>query len=197
MFFWWICGGESVLPVLLLRHLSSSPCFVFLILHFWESHLYSRFLIFLFGICYQYCTFKNLIFSTHFYLGVRLLAGLFSPPLDSPFFPQGHLYLLPPPSFLYLTLNLSGCSGLWRTVKELIIGWITLSPFDSSLFSSCHLYLPPPYSLLYVTLWTRLSVPDCGEHIGNWLLARLLTPLLFPPLLLVTSISLLSLLFSM
>jgi len=24
MFFWWICGGESVLPVLLLRHLSSS-----------------------------------------------------------------------------------------------------------------------------------------------------------------------------
>ena len=25
MFFWWICGGESVLPVLLLRHLSSSP----------------------------------------------------------------------------------------------------------------------------------------------------------------------------
>ena len=26
MFFWWICGGESVLPVLLLRHLSSSLC---------------------------------------------------------------------------------------------------------------------------------------------------------------------------
>ena len=25
MFFWWICGGESVLPVLFLRHLSSSP----------------------------------------------------------------------------------------------------------------------------------------------------------------------------
>ena len=24
MFFWWICGGESVLPVLLLHHLSSS-----------------------------------------------------------------------------------------------------------------------------------------------------------------------------
>ena len=24
MFFWWICGGESVLPILLLRHLSSS-----------------------------------------------------------------------------------------------------------------------------------------------------------------------------
>ena len=25
MFFWWICGGESGLPVLFLRHLSSSP----------------------------------------------------------------------------------------------------------------------------------------------------------------------------
>ena len=25
MFFWWICGGESVLPVLFLRHLGSSP----------------------------------------------------------------------------------------------------------------------------------------------------------------------------
>ena len=25
MLFWWICGGESVLPVLLLRHLGSSP----------------------------------------------------------------------------------------------------------------------------------------------------------------------------
>ena len=24
MLFWWICGGESVLPVLLLRHLGSS-----------------------------------------------------------------------------------------------------------------------------------------------------------------------------
>ena len=25
MLFWWICGGESVLPILLLRHLGSSP----------------------------------------------------------------------------------------------------------------------------------------------------------------------------
>ena len=25
MLFWWICGGEGVLPVLLLRHLGSSP----------------------------------------------------------------------------------------------------------------------------------------------------------------------------
>ena len=30
MLFWWICGGESVLPVLLLRHLGSSPILSFL-----------------------------------------------------------------------------------------------------------------------------------------------------------------------
>ena len=30
MFFWWICGGESVLPILLLRHLLSSPATSFL-----------------------------------------------------------------------------------------------------------------------------------------------------------------------
>ena len=29
MLFWWICGGESVLPVLLLRHLGSSRLFYF------------------------------------------------------------------------------------------------------------------------------------------------------------------------
>ena len=28
MFFWWICGGESVLPVLFLRHLSRIPCWI-------------------------------------------------------------------------------------------------------------------------------------------------------------------------
>ena len=30
MLFWWICGGESVLPVLLLRHLGSSSSFTFI-----------------------------------------------------------------------------------------------------------------------------------------------------------------------
>ena len=39
----------------------------------------------LFGVCYQFCTFKNPIFSTHFYFGARLLAGFLSAPLDSPF----------------------------------------------------------------------------------------------------------------
>ena len=77
-------------------------------LYFWDSNLYSRFLSLLFGICYQLCTFKNPIFSTHFYLGQRSLVWLFSPPLDSPSSP-GRLYLPPPPFLLYPTLWISLC----------------------------------------------------------------------------------------
>ena len=57
----------------------------------------------------QFCTFKNPIFSTHFYLGVWLLARLLSPPFDSPFSPSVHFYLLHPPSLLYPTLWISVC----------------------------------------------------------------------------------------
>ena len=35
MLFWWICGGESLLPILLLRHLGSSPSLP----HFWRTVL--------------------------------------------------------------------------------------------------------------------------------------------------------------
>ena len=35
MLFWWICGGESVLPILLLRHLGSSPWIFFLWVRVW------------------------------------------------------------------------------------------------------------------------------------------------------------------
>ena len=100
--------------------------------------------------CYQFCTFKNPIFSTQFYLGVWLLAWLPCPSFDSHFSPPGHLYLLPLPSLFY---------PLW---------------------------------------WISLGFLSCGEHLGNWLLARSVSLLLTPPLLLlVTSISFLSLLFSM
>ena len=33
MFFWWICGGESGLPVLFLRHLRTSSRIYFIIMH--------------------------------------------------------------------------------------------------------------------------------------------------------------------
>ena len=121
----------------------------FFLLYFWESNLYSRFLIFLLGICYQFCTFKNPIFSTHFNLGVWLLAWLPSPPFDSPFSPLGHLYLLPPPSLFSTKLceSLLGFQAVENTQGTdywldlslsfwlpLFSFWSPLSP--SSLFSS-------------------------------------------------------------
>ena len=64
--------------------------------------------------------------------------------------------------------------------------WLFLLTLSLQVIS---IFLPSP-SLLYLTLWISLGVPDCGEHIGNSLLVRLLSPLLTPPLLLlVTSIS--------
>ena len=90
----------------------------------------------LFGICYQFCTFKNPIFSTHFYLRARLLASPLSPPLDSPFSPPGCLCLLPPPSLLYQTLSISVCSRRWRIFREQVTGWICLSPFHFPLLPS-------------------------------------------------------------
>ena len=39
MLFWWICGGESVFPVLLLRHLGAFPYSILFKSHFLYSHL--------------------------------------------------------------------------------------------------------------------------------------------------------------
>jgi len=133
---------------------------------------------------------KNPIFSTHFYLGVRLLAWLLSPPLDSPFSPPCRLS--PPSLFSSLpsSVNLFVCSGWWRTLRELVTGWIHLSPFDSPLYPPGHLCLLPPSSLLCVTPWISLTGPDSGVHIRKWLLASLLSLLLTPPyLILVTYIT--------
>ena len=123
--------------------------FVFLISYFWESNLYSRFLIFAFWYFLSICIFKNPIVSTHFYLEVRFLAWLLSPPFDSAFSPPGRLYL------------------------------------------------PSPPSLLYPTLWISLCVLDCGEQLGNWLLAGSVSLLFIPHFrLLATSVSFLPLLLS-
>ena len=108
--------------------------------------------------------------------------------------------LSPPSPFSSLlnSVNLFVCSGLWRALRELITGWMFLSPFDVPLYPPSHLCFLPPSSLLCVTLWTSLRDPYCGEHKRKWLLASLLSPLLIPHhLIQVTSISLLSLLFSM
>ena len=128
-----------------------------------------------------------------------MITGLIAlSPFDSPFSPPGHLYLHPPPSLLYLTLWISlcvpGCGEYFRNRLLARLVFPLLSPSSPP----GHLYLSPSSSLLYVTPWTSLGVPNSGEHIGNWLLARWLSPLLTPSLLLlVTSVSLIPLLFSM
>ena len=117
-------------------------------------------------------------------------------PIGLPFF-STRPPLSPPSPFSSLSnsVNLFVCSRWWRTLRELITGWICLSSFDSPLYPPGHLCLLPPSSLLCITPRTSLSGPDCGAHIRKWLLASLLSPLLIPPhLILVTSISLLPLL---
>ena len=140
----------------------------------------------------------NPIFSTHFYLGVRLLAWLLSPPLDSPFFPPGCLYFLPPPSLLYPTLWISLCVP---DVGEHLGNWLLAGsvsfPLIAPLYPPSRLCLLPPSSLLCITPWTSLIGPDYGAHIRKWLLASLLSPLLIQPHLIpVTSNYPLPLLFS-
>ena len=126
-----------------------------------------------------------------------MITGLFARSTFWLSFFSTRLCLSPPSPFSSLpnSVNLFVCSGLWRTLGELITGWICLFPSDSPFSPPGHLC---PSSLLCVTPWTSLRGPDCGQNIGNWLLASFLSPFLIHPLLLlVTSISLLPLLFSM
>ena len=173
-------------------------CFVFLILYLGVSNLYCRLLVFAFW-----------LFVINF-VRLRTQSSLpistweFDHCLDCALPLLTLLFLHQVASISSLTLffpthsvNLFVYSRLWRTLWELITGWICLSPFDCLFSCPGHLCLLLP-SLLWVTAWASLRGPDCGEHIANWLLASLLSPLLIPPpLLLVTSISLLRLLFSM
>ena len=130
--------------------------------------------------------------------GARLLAWLLSLPLDSPFSPPGRLCCLPNPSLLYPTLWISVCSRLWRTLRELITGWICLPPFHSPLLSS---WPPLSPSSFFSSLYNSVNNSErssCGVHIRKRLLASLLSSLLIPlHLIWVTSNSLLPLLFSM
>jgi len=147
------------------------------------------------------------------FLGVRssLESGFgFKPPASSywsyfyssfktsPFSPPGRLCLLPNPSLLYPTLWISVCSRRWRTLRELITGWICLPPFHSPLLS----FWPPlSPSSIFSSLYNSVNISEqssCGVHIRKWLLASPLSPLLIPPhLIWVTSNSLFPLLFSM
>ena len=69
----------------------------------------------------------------------------------------------------------------------MITGLIDLFLFDSPFSLLGHLHLLPLPSLLCLSLWISLG-PGCREHLGNGLLARLASPLLTPPLLLLFQI---------
>ena len=134
--------------------------------------------------CYQFCTFKNLIFSIFFSLRGVITGLIALSPFDSPFSPPGHLFLLPPPSLLCLTLWLSlGVPGCGECIGNWLLARLVFPLLTPPSSPPGHLYLPPPSSLLYVTLWISLGVLGCGEHCTNWLLARMVFPSLTPPFL--------------
>ena len=56
-----------------------------------------------------------------------------------------------------------------------LLAWL-LSPLLTLPFLPQVTSLLPPPSLSYLTLWISLGVLGCGEHLENWLLARLISP---------------------
>ena len=96
--------------------------------------------------------------GTDYWLDLSLsfsLPLIFSwPPLS----PSSHF------SSLCNSVNLSGCSRLWRAHRDLITGQLALSPFDSALSPPGHLYLPPPSFFFHVTQRTFLGVFTVDNH---------------------------------
>ena len=112
---------------------------------------------------YKFWTFKNPIFSSHFYSGG---CWLFSPTFDSPFSTSEHLYFLLSPSLPNPILWIF--VGVWATEETLGTEYcldICLSPLESPFSPPAHLYHPPPSPLLHVTLWEPLWVSLMGENL--------------------------------
>ena len=141
--------------------------FFSLILYFWKSNLYSRFLIFAFWylLSILYLQKPNL---QYLFLLEREITGLtalssFGVSTRRTFSPQGHLCLLPTPSLLYPTLWISVCSRWWRTLRELITGWTCLSPFHSPLLSS---WPPLSTSSLFSSLHNSMNIYEWSRLWG-------------------------------
>ena len=151
--------------------------FFSLILYFQNPTSTLDFLSSLFGICYQFCAFKNAIFSTHFYLGADYWLDCSLPSLNSPFSPPGRLYLLPPPSLLYPTLWISLCVpdsgehlGNWLLAGS--VSLLLILPF--MLLATSVSFLPLLFSVwLCEYLW---AVRTVGHTQGSdyWLACSLL-----------------------
>jgi len=140
--------------------LSFFSFFFSLTLYFWNSKLYSRFLIFAFRYCYQLCTFKKPIFSTHFFtwewdywldcsLPVWTLLILHQVACVSSLTP---LYSTQLCEFLYVP---DGGEHLGNWLLAGSVHLLFIPPF----YPPGHLCLLPPSSLLCITPWTSLSGP--------------------------------------
>jgi len=94
-------------------------CYVFFRLYFSKYNQFSRFLMFAFWylLSILYLSESNLQYLFSLRDLVTGLIALF--PFDSPFSPSCHLYLLPPSSLLYIIVNLSWCTGLWKIISPL------------------------------------------------------------------------------
>ena len=109
----------------------------------------------------KFWTFKNPIFSSHFYSGV---CWLLSPTLDSLFSTLEHLYFLLSPSLpnpiLWIFVGvwaMENTLGTDNCVDLSLSSWVPLFSLPA------HLYLLPPSPILHVTLRTSLVVPHGGE----------------------------------
>ena len=79
--------------------------------------------------------------------------------------------LSPPFPFSSLPVNLFVCSGLWRTVRELITGWICVSPFASPLLSS---WPPLSPSSLFSSLYNSSSKQKPrSRRLHSWILPKI------------------------
>jgi len=65
---------------------------------------------------------------------------------------------------------------------ERSLAWLLSSNLDLLFLHQVASISSLPLSLLYPTLQISLCVPDCGEHLGNWLLAGSVSLFWFQPL---------------
>ena len=142
MFFWWICEGESVLPVLLLCHLSSSSCFLFFF-NLWVLIVYLFFLPVMLPSVHPRLstdTSENVSWclETSLYLRLPSQDGALSLPLLS-------LFL----SFIFFP------TSFWRQWVDFLGAWCPLPAFRS-----CFVEFTRHLNVVLMNLWGR----KCSPH---------------------------------
>ena len=135
--------------------------FFSLILYFWKSNLYSRFLIFAFWYLLSnlYLQKPNLQYPFILESEITDLTALSSFGLS--FFSTRSPLSPPSPFSSLFSLWISVYSRWWRTLRELTTGWICLSPFHSPLLCSWPPLSPSSlssslYNSVNISEWSRL-----------------------------------------